>query len=121
MTIFTYKVDSIRTGTVGKMTDVVKYVEWTLTGTLETQSFSLPQKIELSDPESLSFIPFAELTEEDVIEWIENTANLEPIKSHIQYVLDQEILKESFTSSQMPWAPVVEPSANTSPPPAANT
>ena len=117
---FTYRVDSIRTADIGDMNDVVKYVEFTVKGTQDGQSFDLPQKIELSDPEAQSFIPFSDLSETEVVSWIENSfENLEAVKSHIQSVINLQLQKASFTANVLPWAPVT---ANTpAPDMSANT
>ena len=117
---FTYTVDSIRTADIGDMNDVVKYVEFTVKGTQSGQSFDLPQKIELSDPEAQNFIPFSDLSEAEVVSWIENSfGNLEAVKSHIQSVINLQLQKASFTANVLPWAPVT---ANTpAPDMSANT
>lgn len=108
-TTFTYKINAIRTATVGDNTDVVKQVEWTMQGTQEGQTFELPQTTTLPDPDGHPFIPLAQLTEAEVISWIEATdTGIDALKAHIQYVLDKEVSKAALSSAQMPWAPVVE-------------
>lgn len=107
---FTYTIDAIRTATVGDMSDVVKYIEFTVKGEQDNKSFELPQKMELSDPQAQSFIPFADLTQEEVVNWIENSfENLNAVKSHIQLVIDQELQKASFTVNRLPWEPIKAP------------
>jgi len=103
---FTIKITGIRTATVGNKSDVVKQVEWTMVGEDQGQKFELPQVTELSDPDGQPFIPLAELTEANVVHWIESTdARLQAIKDHIQYVLDKEIAKAALATASMPWAP----------------
>ena len=107
---FTVSVDSIRTGTVGGLTDVIKKVEWTLTGTESGQSFALPQTTDLSEPDAASFKPLAQVTEADVRAWIEATETRMPgIKAHIQYVLDREVTKAALEAKPLPWAPPPAP------------
>jgi len=104
---FTYTIDAIRTANVGDMDDVVKYVEFTVKGEQDNQTFELPQKMELSDPQAQSFIPFADLTPEEVVNWIENSfENLDGVKSHIQLVIDRELQKALFTENRLPWEPI---------------
>jgi len=104
---FTYKINAIRTATIGDKTDVVKQVEWTMIGTQEGQTFELPQTTTLPDPDGQPFVPLIELTEAEVITWIENNdTRIDAIKAHIQYVLDKEVQKVTFVTAQMPWAPV---------------
>jgi hypothetical protein len=111
--VFTIKITGIRTATVGDKSDVVKQVEWTMIGEAEGQKFELPQVTELADPNGQPFIPLAELTEANVVQWIENTdTRLQSIKDHIPYVLNKEIAKATLVSTNMPWAPV--PTSTTS-------
>lgn len=107
--IFTYKVNGIRTATVGDRTNVVKQVDWTLKGTEAGQTFELPQTTPLADPNGQAFIELANLTEADVVAWIEATETRLPgIKAHIQFVLDREVAKATLAATPMPWAPVPE-------------
>jgi hypothetical protein len=113
---FTIKVTGLRTTTVGDKTNVVKQVDWTLSGEEAGQKFELPQTTQLPDPNGQPFIPLGELTEADVVAWIEaNDDRIPGIKSHIQFVLDREVAKSTLTATTMPWAPVPEPSAPPSP------
>ena len=112
---FTYKVNAVRTATVANHTNVVKQVDWTLKGTEAGQTFELPQTTQLADPNGQPFIEFANLTEADVVAWIEATElRLPGIKAHIQYVLDREVAKATLAATAMPWAPV-EPTPEPAP------
>lgn len=103
---FIISVNSIRTGAVGGLTDVIKKVEWTLTGNESGQSFALPQTTDLSEPDAASFKPLAEVTEADVVAWIEATETRMPgIKAHIQFVLDKEVAVAALEAKPLPWAP----------------
>jgi hypothetical protein len=104
---FTIKVNGIRTATVNNRTNVVKQVDWTLVGEEASQKFELPQTTALADPDGQPFIELANLTEADVVAWIEETETRLPgIKAHIQYVLDREVAKTALAPTPMPWAPV---------------
>ena len=112
---FTYKVNGIRTATVGDRTNVVKQVDWTLVGTEAGQTFELPQTTPLADPNGQAFIELANLTEADVVAWIEATETRLPgIKAHIQFVLDREVAKTALAATPMPWA-TVEPTPEPAP------
>jgi hypothetical protein len=106
---FTIKVNGIRTATVGNRTNVVKQVDWTMIGEEASQKFELPQTTTLADPDGQPFIELANLTEANVVTWIEATDTRIPgIKAHIQFVLDREVAKSALASTSMPWAPVPE-------------
>jgi len=116
MITFTIKPTSIRTKTLDGLTGVVKLVEWILEGELSGQKFSLPQTTTLQDPEPASFIPLNQITEQQVVQWIENTVDLQPIKAHIELVLNKEAAKADLTQENLPWAPPVpEPTTPTTP------
>lgn len=103
---FVVKVTGIRTGTLGDKSNVIKQVDWILTGEECNQKFELPQTTQLSDPDINKFIPLVELTENDVISWIETTEERMPsIKAHIQSVLDKEVAKSKLSTEAMPWSP----------------
>ena len=106
---FTIAIDALRTTSVGKLNNVIKQVDWTLTGQQAGQTFNLPQTTTLSEPDSADFIELAELTAAKVAEWIESSEpRLNGIKVHIQLVLNKYVAQASLTKTQMPWAPVVE-------------
>lgn len=106
---FTIKINGIRTTTVGERANVVKQVDWTMSGEEASQKFELPQNTTLADPDGQSFIDLANLTEAEVAAWVEATEpNIEGIKAHIQFVLDKEVAKIALAPTPMPWAPVVE-------------
>ena len=102
---FTIKVTGLRTATVGNLQDVVKQVEWTMIGTEGTQTFELPQVTTVPDPDTPQFVPLQNLTEAQVVSWIEaHETRLPGIRAHIQLVLDREVSKAALATAQMPWA-----------------
>ena len=106
---YTIKVTGIKTKTIGDLADVVCSVTWVLEGTENEQSFELPQETILDTPTAESFQALGSLTEEVIADWIEATETRMPsIKAHIQYVLDDMVSKATFTTSPLPWAPLVE-------------
>lgn len=58
-------------------------------------------------PDSESYKPFEELTPEDIVSWLEATAD----KAHMQYRIEKEIQEKvspKYVETPAPWAPVVE-------------
>jgi hypothetical protein len=107
---FTIKITGLRTHTVNGVENVVKQIEWTMIGTESGQTFELPQTTEVPDPQADGFIPLSDLTETEVITWIEtHEPRIPAIQAHIQYVLDREVEKASLDQSQLPWAPIPDP------------
>ena len=116
---FTIKVNRVFTKNEGDLQNVVKKVEWTLSGEQDGQKFDLPQTSDVDSPTPESFVQYDSLTEANVIAWIESKPEmLAPIKAHIQMVLDKESAKAALSTPDMPWAP---PSAPMPAPPAPPT
>lgn len=111
---FEIKVTGVRTHTLGELTKVIKQIEFVVKGTEGAVSFELPQTLVVPDADATSFVPFEQLTEAQVIEWI-NT-HFEPIdavKMHVQSVLDKEVAKAALAQETLPWAPPAEPAPET--------
>lgn len=114
---FTIRVTGLRTATINGIADAVKQVEWVLVGTEASQSFELPQTTQVPDPQSEGFIPLQNLTEAQVVSWIEtHETRLPGIKSHIQLVLDREVAEAALQPTAMPWAPAPEVPETEAPP-----
>lgn len=116
---FEIKVTGVRTHDLGELTKVIKQIEFVVKGTEGAVSFELPQTLVVPDADAASFVPFAQLTEATVVEWI-NThfENMDSVKAHIQYVLDKETAKAALAQEALPWAPPPAPEP-TPPTPAA--
>ena len=67
-----------------------------------------------SMPEGTTFIPFNELTEADVLEWIKTTV-VGASEAHVNSVIIEEIerSKNPVVEARMPWAPSIPPASNT--------
>lgn len=101
---FTTTINAVRTASEVGLTQVVKQVEFTITGHQEGQSFALPQSVEFGPADAASFTPFAQLTEAQVVGWVEASfANMDAVKAHIQLVLDRECAKAALASETPPW------------------
>jgi hypothetical protein len=102
---FTIKITGLRTQTVGGVAGVVKQVDWVLSGTEAGQVFSLSQTTTVPDPDTANFIPLDQLTEAEVVAWIEtHDIRLPGIKQHIQLVLDRQTAQAALEPTPMPWA-----------------
>jgi hypothetical protein len=114
---FTIKITGLRTATINGIENAVRQVEWTLSGSEASQTFELPQTTQVPDPQAEGFVPLQNLTEAQVIAWIEtHEPRLPSIKAHIQSVLDREVARAALQVTPMPWAPVAEvPAAPTAP------
>ena len=102
---FAIRITGLRTQTVAGVPGVVKQVDWTITGTEAGQVFSLSQTTTVPDPDAADFVPLAQLTEPQVVAWIEaHDIRLPGIKQHIQLVLDRQVAQSALEPAPMPWA-----------------
>ena len=112
---YEYKVTSlkVRNETVANTTfeNAIVQTYWTLTGTDETGNegtFSGATPF-TADPTDSSgpFIPFDQLTEQDVIDWISNVVETNPgYKDHINAQIQKQINEKisPITEPSLPWA-----------------
>ena len=89
------------------LTDVVKFVLWRLYATDEEQKYGAVQqgRIEVGSPSSGNFIPYSNLTEAEVIEWVKSTLG-EPKINQMIATLDQQLYEMEFpqiVTPPLPW------------------
>lgn len=113
MTIeYTYNINAARVVAENGLTDVVKEVEATLTGSDGAATFALPITVKLADADASSFTAFADLTEEQLVAWVSADPSLEGTRAHIAYVVEKEAAKLAMENKPLPWAPPpAEPAA----------
>lgn len=91
---YTWKIERIGRKTTSTIENAIVQTHWRLTGTNEdgiSGEFvgATPFKLSTVDPNN--FVSYSELTEETVLQWIQNVVNSDPsYKEHI----DQRILEE---------------------------
>lgn len=110
---YSVKINGVRVQSQDTLTDVVKQVDASMTGTDGEASFTLPFQVQLPEADAETFTTFASLTEAQLVTWVEaETEKLESIKAHIALVVEKEVEKLAMTQKPLPWAPV-EPEAPT--------
>lgn len=107
---FEIKITGVRVHDLGSLQKVVKQIEFVVSGSEANQTFELPQTLTVPDADAQSFVPFAELTEAQVVAWVDqHFENMPSVKAHIQTVLDREVAKANLAQEPMPWAPPPAP------------
>ena len=89
---------------------------WTKTGTDadgNTGTFSGATPFENADPSADGYIPFADLTEADVIGWVQAIV-VDGYEEHVNGVIQKQIDSNLVVDAGMPWAPVEEEPAEES-------
>jgi len=84
------------------LTDVVKVIHWRLTATDGTNTADVFSTLPLDTPDAENFTAFSELTEAQVISWVESKLNLESIKTSLDERLER-IANPPIVVKQGPW------------------
>jgi hypothetical protein len=121
---YTWKVTSLKTKNVAdNMPNAVVQTYWQKIGTDEngntgTFSGATPFTVDPTD-DSGPFIPFDQLTEEDVLTWIKSIvvgSYEEHVNGQIQKQIDEKV--NPVSEASLPWAPATETGPATPPAPA---
>lgn len=122
--VYSYKINAARVVAQDGLTDVIKEVEVTVTGTDGAAKFDLPTTVKLGAADPGSFTAFGDLTEEQILAWLDipptpgMPTTLEGVKAHIAFVVAKEVEKLAMEQKPLPWAPAPEV-APPAPPPTA--
>lgn len=106
---YTWKVTSLKTKTEGQNTDAVVQTYWTKTGTDDngnTGVFSGATPFTSVNVPEGQFVPFSELTEETVLNWIKAVV-VGQYEEHVNGVIAKQIDEKINVVSEkaLPWAP----------------
>lgn len=103
---YSIAIDIARVHTQGDLTDVVKQLQVTMTGTESGSSFSLPFTVDLGPADEGQFSPFESLTQEQMVEWVwAQTETASRYKAHIELIVNREVEKEQLVQKPLPWMP----------------
>lgn len=83
------------------MTDVVVTINWTCTGTDGTYNGALAGVTNVALDPNAAYVPYADLTEAQVIGWVENTLGVDGIAS-VQAVIDNQITTAANVPTILP-------------------
>ena len=109
MTItYEWKITGIKTQDVGEVKNVVVQTYWTKTGTDENGNKGIftgatPFKPDETPVDQMK--PFEQLTEADVIGWIQRVV-VGQYAEHVDGQIQKQIDKQTIAEAKMPWAPV---------------
>jgi len=116
---YTWEITSLRTKTEGENLDAVVQTYWKKTGTDEngnSGTFEGATPFSAASVPTGEFIPFAELTEETVLNWIKSVV-VDDYERHVNTKIQEKIDSAVIAQPELPWAPgkgtasVAEPAA----------
>ena len=101
---FSARVEKMKTIGVGQYANAVVGINWHLLGTYDGVGYASSHELEFSEQQILAqdqFTQFADLTESQVLAWVEGCV---PMK-HLKYSLCNSILQSAAsTATALPWS-----------------
>ena len=104
---YTWEVTSLKTKTEGENVNTVIQTYWKKTGTDEhghTGTFDGATPFSAANVSSEDFIPFEQLTEEIVLNWIKAVVVGE-YEAHVNAQIQKKIDEQHVSQPELPWAP----------------
>jgi hypothetical protein len=105
MTEYVWKIDSLSVAPVGELVDVVRGVALTVSATDGPFTYACQHFAALPDPTSSDFKPLADLTEQEVLDWVDANVDQET-RDRIYAVIDERIenyRQSTLTTVTPPW------------------
>ena len=88
--------------TDNNLNNVVKVIHWRLTATDGTHIADSFSTLSLETPDSENFVEFDDLTEQEVIQWVESKVNVDNLKQGLQDRL-AALANPPIITKQGPW------------------
>jgi methyl-accepting chemotaxis protein len=107
-TIFSWKIDNLEIiSNHESLKDVVKSVHYTYTGVYENYSGQISGTVGLDPPNALNYIPYQDLTQEQVISWLHAKYDISLFNKNIIEQIQTQIPAPPVTTIfGLPWASV---------------
>ena len=106
-TVFTTTITGVRTYDTDGLQDVVKEVDWILSGENEGEKFPVALTSTLPAPTEADYIPFSTLTQEQLLAWLDKDPTYIETKVYIEKQLQEKLARRVLTPKPLPWAPVM--------------
>jgi hypothetical protein len=105
---FKIEINSLMTGKLGDLDDVVKQVQYTVTAFEDKLYMSSVQTANLTLPEKIdeNFTNFKDLTQEQVLGWLEGLEQTRVVKEYLRDQLSKKIEETKLEFKRAPWAPI---------------
>ena len=102
-TTYNWVISSLETSpSEDELTNVVKTVHWRYQATDGTHLADVYGSVGLNTPEASTFTPYADLTEADVISWLESKLQVEDLKTNLDNQLER-LANPPIVNLPLPW------------------
>lgn len=104
MTNYTWTISSLETAPKeGQLIDVVKIVHWRYKGVDGDYSAEVYSSYACAEPSSTDFTAYPDLTEADVIAWLEAGLDVDSLKANIAAQIDEQ-KNPKIVTLPLPWS-----------------
>lgn len=104
---YTTSITGLRTRAEGDLTDVVRVVDFTVSGADGDARFEIRSSAELRNPvDPETFVPMTDLTEEQVVGWLDQAGVLVGIKENVRYQIEYQQAQAQLSPKPLPWLPL---------------
>lgn len=105
-TVYTWNVNTMDTApSEDGLSDVVKVIHWRFSATNGTHTAETYSTLSLEAPDAENFTAFADLTEAQVIAWVESKLDVESMKASLDAQLER-LANPPIVTKQGPWTAV---------------
>lgn len=105
-TVYTWNVNTMDTApSEDGLSDVVKVIHWRYSATNDTHTAEVYSTVSLNAPDAEHFTAFENLTEEEVIAWVESKVDVESMKANLDSQLER-LANPPIVTKQGPWTAV---------------
>lgn len=114
---YTWKITSMKMApSLDGLSDVITNVQFEYKGTDADSGFSssFMGAIPISKPNSADFVPLKDLTENEVIAWVQSIYQMDHPNEQIKKGIENQIIPED-KDAPMPWAPPEPPPSEDTP------
>lgn len=104
MTNYTWTISSLETAPKeGQLNDVVKIVHWRYKGVDGDYSAEVYSSFACSEPSATDFTAYPDLTEADVVSWLEAGLDVDSLKANIDSQIDGQ-KNPKIVTLPLPWS-----------------
>lgn len=113
---YTWSITSVQKADTGDLSGVIIQTRWSCTGTDEnghTGTFHGATPFDINAVDPTNFTPFDELTEQQVLSWIQGVV-IGTYWEHVEQQIAKQVLASKaviseVTQNELPWAPASQP------------
>jgi hypothetical protein len=106
---FTTTITRVRVYDTDELKDAIKEVDWILVASRGNLEINTATMTTFAEPKADSFTPFQDVTQEQLLSWIEASPEYKTAKAYLETELAQKLAQQTLKPSPLPWEITVQP------------